>query len=134
MVATLAILVGAYEVHAGPVASFQGLGDLPGGSVFSLAQGVSADGSVVAGISESSTSTPGWEAFRWSVCDGMGGLGYLPGSIFNSSANGISADGSTIVGVSDSASGPEAFRWTAAGGMVGLGDLPGGTFFSIANG
>jgi len=42
-------------------ASFQGLGDLPGGSVNSSAYGVSADGSVVVG---QSLTASGWEAFR----------------------------------------------------------------------
>ena len=54
--------------------SFQGLGDLPGGGFWSNAVGVSADGSVVVGFSDSSASDIG-EAFRWE--NGvMTGLGY----------------------------------------------------------
>jgi probable HAF family extracellular repeat protein len=103
-----------------------GLGVLPGGS-FSEAVGVSADGSVIAGISG---SPRGNQAFRWTAATGMVGLGALPGGQFFSAASGISADGSVVVGASRSAQGIEAFRWTAATGMVGLGALPGGGFFS----
>ncbi|MCH7603849.1 MAG: HAF repeat/PEP-CTERM domain-containing protein, partial [Planctomycetes bacterium] len=103
-------------------ASFQGLGDLPGGSFESLAFAVSADGSVVVG---DSISASGFEAFRWTSGGGMISLGDLPGGFFDSSASGVSADGSVVVGHSASASGNEAFRWTSGGGMVGLGDLPG---------
>jgi probable HAF family extracellular repeat protein len=43
-------------------ASFQGLGDLPGGDFFSSAHGVSPDDSVVVGYS---ITANGFEAFRW---------------------------------------------------------------------
>ncbi len=105
-------------------ASFQGLGDLPGGEVYSTATAVSADGTVVVGISK---SAQGSEAFRWTAGTGMVGLGDFPGGKFASSANGISADGSIIVGCGLSANGTEAFRWTIRGGLVPLGFLPGGT-------
>ena len=42
------------QANAGPF-SFSGLGDLPGGNVYSAANGVSADGSVVVGDSRSSS-------------------------------------------------------------------------------
>jgi len=103
-------------------ASFQGLGDMPGGVFNSRAFDVSADGSTVVGYSISASGT---EAFRWTLSGGMVGLGDLPGSSFESKANAVSADGSTIVGIGISASGPEAFRWTLSGGMVGLGYLSG---------
>ena len=105
--------------------SFQGLGDLPGGTYGSWAYGVSADGSVVVGRS---LSDRGFEAFRWTQ-DGMVGLGDLPGAVwpggrYDSSATSVSADGSVVVGYGRSASGAEAFRWTQDG-MVSLGGLPG---------
>lgn len=113
-------------------ASFQGLGDLPGGSFSSTAVDISADGSVVVGRG---LSTNGFEAFRWTAAEGLVGLGHLPGGSFiSSSASGVSADGSVIVGQSSSANGTQAFRWTAAEGLVGLGDLPGRNFFSFAGG
>ncbi len=106
-------------------ASFQGLGDLPGGAFESRALSVSGDGSVVVGWSESAS---GQEAFRWE--NGvMTGLGDLPGGDFLSEARGVSGDGSIIVGKSRSSSGNEAFRWEN-GVMTGLGTLPGGSFFS----
>jgi len=112
-------------------ASFQGIGDLPGGFFQSNGTGgVSADGMVVVG---SSRSTNGTEAFRWE--NGvMTPLGDLPGGQFVSSSNDASVDGSVVVGTGNSADGIQAFRWTAGGGMVGLGDLPGSSFRSLANG
>jgi probable HAF family extracellular repeat protein len=100
----------------------QGLGHLPGGGAIGVALGVSGDGSVIVGASDSAS---GYEAFRWTAAGGMQGLGDLPGGGFSSGASGVSGDGSVIVGSSSSVSGDEAFRWTSAGGMVGLGFLPG---------
>ena len=54
---------------AGADALFTGLGDLDGGSSFSEAFGISADGSVVAGRGSSDL---GSEAFMWTAEDGMG--------------------------------------------------------------
>jgi len=103
------------------------LGSLSSSSSFGVANGVSADGSVVVGESYNGTN---YEAFRWTQAGGMQGLGVIPGD-FESRAYGVSADGSVVVGQSDSS---EAFRWTQAGGMQGLGDLAGGGFYSYANG
>ncbi|GJM24279.1 MAG: hypothetical protein DHS20C16_06940 [Phycisphaerae bacterium] len=91
--------------------------------------GVSADGTVIVGHSD---SQKGFQPFRWTASDGMVGLGDLPGGAYGSFTSGTSADGSVIVGDGRSSSGIEAFRWTADSGMVGLGDLPGGTFDSRA--
>ncbi len=98
------------------------LGDLPGGQFWSVAWGVSADGSVVAGFGG---STGGHEAIRWTENSGMVGVGS------NSYANDISADGSVIVGHNRSALGFEAFRWSGSGG-VWVGELAGGDFGSYA--
>ena len=109
-----------------------GLGALSGGSFYSQALGVSADGSVVVG---QSSSTPGYQAFRWTATNGMVGLGDLPGGSYYSIALAISADGRVIVGESSSTLAPtydEAFCWTVTNGMVGLGKLPGGNARSQA--
>jgi probable HAF family extracellular repeat protein len=100
----------------------QDLGDLPGGTVHSLANGISGDGTIIVGQSASASGT---EAFRWTLAGGMVGLGDLPGGTFLSIALGISDDGSTIVGGSWSEAYPngEAFYWTAENGMVGIGNL-----------
>ncbi|MFN9735084.1 MAG: HAF repeat/PEP-CTERM domain-containing protein, partial [Microcystis sp.] len=86
----------AFQAQA---ASFQGLGDLPGGGFNSRATGVSADGSVVVGRGFSAN---GGQAFRWTQGTGMVGLGDLPEGIFYSSAAGVSADGSVVVGIGNS--------------------------------
>lgn len=100
------------------VPSFTGVGDLPGGAATSEAFGVSADGAVVVGRSE---SADGSEAFRWTVGGGLSGLGFLSGSVPFSEAVGVSADGSVVVGNSYDGNGDRAFRWTAGGGLVELG-------------
>lgn len=122
--------------------------DLPGASFTSVADGISADGSVVVGTSSESASgikrtfrgflvlsgcdfaSGSEQAFRWTALHGMVGLGALPGCT-NSSAQGVSNDGSVVVGglIGDDR---RAFRWTTAGGMVGLGCLPGGRHDSKA--
>jgi probable HAF family extracellular repeat protein len=99
-----------------------GLGDLPGGSFWSDAFAVSADGSTIVGYSRAGSGT---QAFRWTAQDGMIGLGDLPGGGTISYALGISADGSTIVGYAHSYLQWEAFCWTGDGGMIGLGIPPG---------
>ncbi len=90
LVFTVAALSPSDMLDAGVVPSFQGLGGFG-----SVAQAVSADGSVVVGTGASAFGT---EAFRWTADDGMVGLGDLPGGGFFSAASGMSADGSTVVG------------------------------------
>jgi probable HAF family extracellular repeat protein len=89
------------------------------GGYGSIADGVSADGSVVVGNSFNGSNT---EAFRWTSSSGMVGLGILP-PYSSSAARAASADGSVVAGEIRSVSTPgEAFRWTSGGGMIGLGD------------
>jgi len=57
------------------------IGDLPGGSLFSRANAVSADGSVVVGTG---VSDNGAEAFVWTQQDGFTALSDLPGGSFGS--------------------------------------------------
>ncbi len=101
-----------------------GLGYL-GGS-WSVANGVSIDGSVVVGFSNQEND-PFYMAFQWTANSGMAALGDLPGGQVSSTANDVSADGLVVVGESATgaanAFGREAFRWTEASGMVSLGDL-----------
>jgi len=106
-------------------ASFQGLGDLPGGDFYSAARAVSADGSAVVGAGQPADAYR--EAFRWTPSTGMQPLGHLPGGAFLSEADAVSSDGLVVVGDSRSDLSGGAFRWTQAEGMTGLGDLPGGT-------
>lgn len=118
--------------NAGAASRFAPLGDFPGGSFYSIAKDVSADGSVVVGWSVIAGEFPAWpdfEAFRWDANTGMTGLGDLPGGQIASFATAVSADGSVVVGESSSAASDccgEAFRWSLETGMMPLGDLPGG--------
>jgi probable HAF family extracellular repeat protein len=130
-----AVTVGLLCPHtlADTIASFRGLGDLSGGAFVSNPVALSADGSVVVGVSATDL---GYEAFRWTEATGMIGLGDLwdnPAAVY-SYAQGVSNDGSVVVGYAQSNAGIEAYRWTATTGMIGLGDLPGGGFESVAYG
>jgi probable HAF family extracellular repeat protein len=98
----------------------QGLGDLPGGTFFSGADGVSRDGSVIVGTA---TSANGTEAFRWTAADGMTPLSDLPDGEFSSSAYAVSGDGKVVVGRAAGLTGPEAFLWTAEQGIQSLSAL-----------
>lgn len=104
-----ASLAALYTSAAG--AALNMLGDLPGGTNYSMAWAISADGSVVVGESNGVTSL---EAVRWDDA-GMASLGV------SGSARDISADGSVIAGIFVNGGHAEAFVWTAAGGVVGLG-------------
>ncbi len=95
------------------------LGDLTGGLDFSEALGVSSDGTVIVGRSESSN---GMEAFRW-TSSGISGLGDLPGGAFQSIATGVSGDGEIVVGLGTSAADNEAFVWEEERGMRSLSAL-----------
>ncbi|MCS6919276.1 MAG: hypothetical protein NZM28_05860, partial [Fimbriimonadales bacterium] len=84
------------------------------GGVYSAANGVSDDGSVVVGSSD--TRGGGVRAFRWTQSTGMVSLGTLGGGF--SQALGVSADGSVVVGAADAAGFQRrAFRWTQSTGM-----------------
>jgi probable HAF family extracellular repeat protein len=79
-----------------------GLGFLPGGNT-SLANGVSADGSLVVGYAEDSTGA--YQAFRWTNDGGMQSIrdmliarGLDLSGWDLRQAQAVSADGSTIVG------------------------------------
>ncbi len=81
-----------------------------------IANGVSADGSVVVGGS-------GFRAFRWTQATGQQSLGTLGGN--SSEAFGVSDDGEIIVGTAKDANGEKRpFRWTASTGMVAIGGTP----------
>jgi probable HAF family extracellular repeat protein len=104
------------------------LGFLPGGN-FSLASGVSANGSVVVGQANGDTTSH--SSFRWTAATGMQPLPAAPGFDFSYGASGISADGSVIVGTNANKNGvlsaDHAYRFTDAGGYQDLGVQPGFT-------
>jgi uncharacterized membrane protein len=111
-------------------ASFEPLGDLPGGSFNSQAQGVSGDGQIVVGLSASSGPGSGgivelFKAFRWEEGE-MTSLGGLVDEFGASEAWAISRDGTVIVGGAFDGAEQRAFWWTQSGGMVAIGS-PGGS-------
>lgn len=111
--------VGTISAPCAGEISFQGLGDLEGGTFFSIANAASEDGSVVVGQGDPES---GNEAFRWE--DGiMTGLGDLEGGTFNSRATDVSSDGSVVIGQGESDYGDEAFIWDAENGMRSLQDV-----------
>jgi uncharacterized membrane protein len=90
------------------------VGDLPGGRIYSIAQEISADGSVIFGVSSSAI---GAEPFRWTQEEGMVGLGLLPGHTI-ATVNAISADGSVLIGNSSNDAGGDAtFIWDRVHGL-----------------
>jgi probable HAF family extracellular repeat protein len=105
----------------------QSIGNLSSFPFLALAQGISADGSVIVGQSD---TDDGYEGFRWTSGGGMVALGVLPGaSTANSNANAISRDGAVIVGSSsNSTGGTRAVKWV--GGSIS--ELPGQTGFGDA--
>lgn len=104
-------------------ATFKGIGDLPGGDVYSAATAVSRNGLFVVGCSHSAV---GQEAFLWWPSNGMVPLGDLPGGGVASCAYGVADDGRTIVGEATNQSGTAAFRWTLSLGMRQIVSLPTG--------
>ncbi len=111
---SLSLLTGTL-LRPGDAQKLTWLGTLGGG--WSYATGVSADGSVVVG--ESETADGKRRAFLWSPTVGMIDLGTLGGEWSYASA--VSADGSTVVGTASRDDGTwRAFRWTLAGGMTEL--------------
>src|SRR5262245_9804019 len=124
------VLVIAPRVFA--QATLQGLGDLPGGQIFSEAWGVSADGSVVVGDSMISGHVlfgATYAAFLWHPSTGMINIYSLGGIGTTCRAYAASADGSVIVGVADygvlSPTQIVAFIYDETGAHE-IGDLPGG--------
>lgn len=110
---------------------FSGMGFVPGGGFeFSIANGVSGDGSVVTGTGTRSNNSDA--AFRWTQATGMVDLGGLPGGPPSSLGFAVSTDGQTVVGrgYQGGTGDYEAFRWRAGTGMIALGDLAGGGFRS----
>ncbi len=130
------ILITAAVAHTSFANGFPGLGDLSGGTfsggIYSIADGVSGDGTTVVGFSSSTAAGVLTEAFRWTLGGGIIGIGDVAGGSFNSVGASASFNGSVIAGSGNSASGPEAFRWTSATGAVGIGDLSGGVFNSYS--
>lgn len=108
-----------YYTHSG-VTQLGTLGGTPSHDFFSHANGVSADGKIVVGISSSPT---GSQAFRWTAATGMQGLSSPDDEVSFFNANAISGNGNVVVGVGGPNNNRVAVRWTAETGTVNLGRL-----------
>jgi len=101
------------------------LGTLPNGAR-SYAQGVSADGAVVAGYDEAVIDDEGvggeLRALRWTRSSGAAPLATLGA---NSQSLAVSADGRVIVGWTEHPNGWRAAKWEADGSLTLLGTLGG---------
>jgi len=114
LVGFLAILLSRNSASGGP--AFQGLSDLPGGEFNSMANDVSADGSVIVGSGSSAT---GYQPVRWVQGGPPQALSTQGVEGWNASAHGVSGNGSVIVGWSSHG----AFRWTVSNGITPLNQI-----------
>ncbi len=90
----------------------QGLGYLRPNGSFSVAHGISRDGSTIVGFSQSDGPFGGpFEAFRWRGGEGMTALPPLSNGNGWSEARAANADGSVVVGQSDAGGPDHAVRW-----------------------
>jgi probable HAF family extracellular repeat protein len=94
---------------------------------YSCANAISSDGTYIVGVNYANAvvGSPNMEyqAFRWTLGEGMIGLGDLPGGEFYSVATDVSDNG-IVVGYSASDDGYwEPFRWSKEEGMAGIGHL-----------
>lgn len=105
------------------------LGDLPGGSDYSVATAVTTDGGTVVGVSSSYQSFWG-EAVLWDD-NGIRPLGFIQDQ---STAIAISPFGGWVAGGTNTSDGWQAFAWSESTGMFAIGDLPGGGILSEAYG
>ncbi|MBE7458662.1 MAG: hypothetical protein KJ057_16875 [Phycisphaerae bacterium] len=97
-----------------------GLGGLDPNHIYSLASGISSDGTIVVGKTRSPETQV---AFRWTAEEGMHELSRSEKWGWHQ-AQGISPDGSVIVGYGYyNDLGYDAFRWTEEEGMTALGVL-----------
>jgi uncharacterized membrane protein len=111
------------------VASFRGLGDLPGGEFHSEALAISDDGRVIVGRSTSSSFPD--EGFVRVEGDTLRPLLGPGGAHVASEPRALTPDGSVVAGkIGTIGSSGEAARWTQTTGWIGLGDLAGGGSFS----
>jgi probable HAF family extracellular repeat protein len=112
---------------------FMGIGDLPGGDVYSVAHDISGNGKVVIGYSSSRRNA--FDAFRWTKEEGIQWLDSFDG-LTNAYSWGraVNYDGTVIVGDAERKNGTvKGFWWTEETGMVDVGDLPGGQVYSASH-
>ena len=123
------LAVGAWAGPAGgdtlPV-GFYPLGDLSGGTVFSTATSISADGTTVVGYS--STASLDLAGFAWTEAGGMVAFGNGENTV----PRGVSGDGQIVTGAVGGGSPRigDAFAWNRSGPLVPIEQLPDGLYES----
>jgi probable HAF family extracellular repeat protein len=135
--APLLVLLSGSATVAQP--SFTGIGDLPGGSVFSESLAMSRDGQVVFGDSVTQNFDPINSISTACSFTPAGGIQWLDTSYAGISTFAYAAnqDGSVVAGyavIVPLYADIEIFRWTAATGIQILGDIAGGATNSTARG
>ncbi len=102
---------------------FVPLGFAPNGGFASEARGISDDGLVVVGASQ---TAQGFAGFRWTRARGMRLIDGSASPYVDTTAYGVSPDGNWVVGLAFPSGGDfNAYRWSEATGLDILPDLPG---------
>ncbi len=127
-VTLFALMIG--PAGAAPVYSLIDLGELPGGSNYSAAYGISANGLYVTG---DSSMTSNGRAFRWDNGTGMSDLGGFPGYNSDSIGRGVNSAGQVVGGSLHDLNRIQAFL-LEGGTMTQLPGLPDFTRESTATG
>jgi probable HAF family extracellular repeat protein len=125
--AAACMLGGLLLPNGAAAANLTDLGDL--GGPYSSADAVSADGSVIVGMSTTGTATHAFKVVGTTMTD----LGALGGASRDSFATRVSADGSVIVGYSTTGTATHAFKYVGTT-MTDLGALGGASSYSYAIG
>ncbi|MDQ7012616.1 MAG: GC-type dockerin domain-anchored protein [Planctomycetota bacterium] len=123
------LCAGAARLSAQPF--FAGIGSLDGGTLGSIAEGVSADGAVVSGDSRLNAFYPN-EGVIWTRDQGLRSI--VPGRYSDCEGGGINGTGTVVTGGIVGNGTRYVYRWTPETGAVDLGDLDGGKFRSGATG
>ena len=129
---TLALLAAAALAHHAAAQSFT-LISPPAGQTAAVVNGMSADGSVIAGYSTNNNDT---RSFTWTLAGGRNDIGFSPGFPTFNGVNAISGNGRAVVGSSSAvlqANSARAFRWSDDGTYQSLG-VQGGYGASTATG
>ncbi len=100
-----------------PTKGMQGLGYAKSNGTYSVASGISRDGSTIVGKSQSFGPFGPVDAFVWTEAGGMKALPGLPNAPYiSTNARGVSADGSVAVGEAPHVDGvTHAVRWVNGG-------------------
>ena len=118
------LLGAAVPMTSSEAAEFIPLGDLPGGTTFSMATDLSADGSTVLGQSDSAEGT---QLFRWNLDTGFSILpSFEPefGQVGpNFTASSISGDGTSVGGYAWTGAFLEGVKWDPINGFTRMGVL-----------